>query len=139
MICSADLPKCLWAESCNTAVYLLNWSEKSSVEGQSPSELWYSQRVLKSNHLEIFGTEFFVFIPDGQRRKFDAKGRKGVVVGYVNGYDKYRVWVQELRKIVTARRECAVRKKSACLSEYGRMKVKLRQTIDFKVNQRVEL
>ena len=143
MMCSTDLPKSLWAESCNTAVYLLNLSGKSSVEGQSPSELWYSQRVLEVNHLKIFGTECFVFIPDGQRSKFDAKSRKGVVVGYVNGYDGYRVWVQELKKIVTTRHLRFLPERVCSQKEVGantdKMKAKLRQKINSKVNQRVEL
>ena len=100
MLCSANLTKSLWAESCATAVYLLNLAGKSSVDGRSPSELWHGRRVYGVSHLKVFGTECFVHIPDGSRKKFDAKGRRGFVVGYVNGYDGYRVWVPELQRII---------------------------------------
>jgi transposase InsO family protein len=40
MLHASGLPKELWAEACNTAVYILNHTGPTLVEGKTPLELW---------------------------------------------------------------------------------------------------
>jgi transposase InsO family protein len=40
MLHASGLPKELWAEACNTAVFILNRSGPTPVEGKTPLDLW---------------------------------------------------------------------------------------------------
>jgi hypothetical protein len=40
MLHDSGLPKELWAEACNTAVYILNCTGPTPVEGKMSLELW---------------------------------------------------------------------------------------------------
>lgn len=44
MLHSKNLPEKLWAEAVNTAVYILNRSGPSSIDGKSPRSLLYKMR-----------------------------------------------------------------------------------------------
>jgi transposase InsO family protein len=52
MIFEAGCSKRLWAEACNTAVYLKNRSPHSSVPGKTPEEVWSGTKVDLS-HLRV--------------------------------------------------------------------------------------
>lgn len=54
MLHAKNLPIKLWAEAINTAVYILNRTGTSSVEGLSPFELWFGRQP-DLNHLKVFG------------------------------------------------------------------------------------
>lgn len=69
MLQSNDLPKFLWAEACNTAVYLLNLTGPSPVEGKSPLELWSCKNVPGLKHLRVFGTKCFVHEPKQKQKE----------------------------------------------------------------------
>lgn len=76
MIHEKNLPKKLWAEAINTAVYVLNRTRKSHEEGRSPFEVW-TGKTFDIRDLRIFGTEVYVHIPKERRKKWDKKGEKG--------------------------------------------------------------
>jgi hypothetical protein len=88
MLHASGLPKELWAEACNTVVYILSRTGPTPVEGKTSLELWTrSQATL--GHLHVFGTECYVHIPKQKRHKWEQKSRLGRLVGYMGEKDGY--------------------------------------------------
>ncbi len=102
MLHSTTLPSQLWAEAVNTAVYVLNRSAPTKVEGKTPYELWHNKEA-PTEHLKVFGTDCFVHIPKQNRKKLDAKSLKGHLVGYSGNRDGYRVYVPEKGTVILSR------------------------------------
>jgi hypothetical protein len=102
MLHASGLPKELRAEACNTAVYILNLSRPTPVEGKTPLELW-TGFYATLGHLCVFGTDCYVHIPKQKRHKWDQKSRVGRLVGYMGEKDGYRIWIPNERKIVLCR------------------------------------
>ena len=103
MLSTSGLPRSLWANACETAVYLLNHTGVSPEENKSPHELWTGEPTIKLDHLKVFGTECYAHIPKNFRRKFDDKSVKGHFVGYVNKKDGYKVYLPSQNKIIKSR------------------------------------
>jgi transposase InsO family protein len=101
MLYAAKVPIKLWAEAVNAAAYVLNRTGPSPVDNKTPYEVWYGKAV-KFDHLRVFGTECFVHVPDQKRRKWDPKGQKGVLVGYVENMSSYRVWLPDRDEVVVS-------------------------------------
>lgn len=102
MLHSSNLPNKLWAEAANTAVYTLNRTAPTKIEGKTPYELWHSKEA-PIDHLKIFGTECFVHVPKQKRQKLDDKAMKGRVVGYCDNKDGFRIYVPEKGTVVLSR------------------------------------
>ncbi|KMQ92052.1 integrase core domain protein [Lasius niger] len=102
MFLSKDLPKLMWAEAVNTAVHIINITGKSGKEGHSPYEIWFSKDVT-INYLKVFGTKCHVHIPKQNRKKWDAKSKEGILVGYDGCTKGYKIWFPETRKVETHR------------------------------------
>ena len=96
-----EFPAALWKEFVSTAIYVLNRTGKSSVEGATPHELWMRKRP-RIKHLRVIGCLCFVHIPDQKRRKMDKKAKKGYLVGY-DGDERYRVYIKENHEVVVSR------------------------------------
>jgi hypothetical protein len=99
MLQARGLPKELWAEACNTAVYILNRTGPTPVESKTPLELWTGSYATLG-HLCDFGTECYVHIPRQKRHKWDQKSKLSRLVGYMGEKDGYRIWLPNERKIV---------------------------------------
>lgn len=91
MLHGSGLPEFLWDEAVVTAAYILNRAAPSPIKGKQPLELWTGKRH-RVQHIRPFGTSCFVLDDRTQRRKMQAKGIEGRLVGYV-GDDGYRVWL----------------------------------------------
>lgn len=102
MLVSKDLPKFLWAEAVNAAVYILNRTGPSSVEGKTPYELFVEKSV-HLNRFHIFGTTCWVMVPKERRKKWDAKGVEAVFVGYSEDIDGFRVWKKDTKQVIRSR------------------------------------
>jgi hypothetical protein len=96
---ASGLPKELWAEACNTAVYILNCTGPTPMEGKTPLELWTGSYATLG-HLHVLGTECYVHIPKQKRHKWDQKSRLGRLVGYMGKKDGCRIWIPSEWKIV---------------------------------------
>lgn len=81
MLHARDLPLRLWAEAMNTAVYIYNRTPLAHKLAQTPYEMWIGKQA-KLDHMKIFGCQAYVHIPTQQRRKWDAKSKKMMFVGY---------------------------------------------------------
>jgi len=99
MLHASGLPKELWAEACNTAVYILNRSGPTPVKDKTTLELWTGPYATLG-HLRVFGTECYMHIPKQKRHKWDQKSRLGRLVGYMGEKDDYRIWIPNERNIV---------------------------------------
>lgn len=55
MIKYKNLPKALWAEAVNTAVYVLNRTPQSKNPEQTPFEVWHGRKPDLS-HIKVFGS-----------------------------------------------------------------------------------
>ncbi|CAH2089628.1 unnamed protein product [Euphydryas editha] len=98
MLHEANLPKKLWAEAINTAVFVLNRTGKSHENGRSPFEVWTNKKF-DIHQLRAFGTEVYVHIPKERRKKWDKKGEKGLMVGYEEDVKGYRIYFTQTNKV----------------------------------------
>ena len=104
MLFQAKLPLEFWAEACSTAVYLHNRSPTTALKDETPFERCFGRRP-DISHLRVFGfgCVSYVHVPDGQRRKLDAKARKSIFVGYPPGVKGYKLYDLEKKKFVVSR------------------------------------
>jgi hypothetical protein len=61
--------------------------------------MWNGHVMMNLDHLHVFGTECYVFIPKQFQKKFD-KCVFGWMIGYLNDKDGYQVYMPSLNKIV---------------------------------------
>ena len=94
MLGESSLPKNLWAEAVNTAVYLINRSPASAVNFEIPEEIWCARNV-SVNHLKVFGSKCVIHIPKNKRRKLYQSGEEGILVGYSESQKAYRVLLKD--------------------------------------------
>lgn len=100
LIHSKNLSLDLWAGGVNTATFVRNRSGTSSIKGKTPYELWH-QKEADFNYFQTFGTEAFVHIPKQKRRKWDKKAEEGIMVGYGDGVNGYRIFFPDGNVIET--------------------------------------
>ena len=81
MLHDQGLPLFLWAEACNTAVYLQNRSLHCALGHMTPEEA-FSGKKPDIGHLRIFGCIKYSYIPKKKRTKLEPIAEKGIFVGY---------------------------------------------------------
>lgn len=90
-----------WAEAINTAAYLRNRSETSTLPGVTPYEAWSGKKPSVS-HLRLFGAKAIV-LDKTHRKKFKPKGVEYMLVGYSETAKAYRFQNLENQSIIDAR------------------------------------
>ena len=102
MLHDAKLEKRFWAEAVSTAVYTRNRSPTSAVTGQTPHEaLTGSKPSVK--HLRTFGCIAYSHIQKENRRKFDSKATKCILLGYGSVSKGYRLYNLEKKTVFLSR------------------------------------
>lgn len=96
------IPLTLWAEAVNCFVYTLNRTLSKTCPTITPFEAWYHRKPDVSN-LRIFGSEFYVLVPQELRRKLDAKGLLCIFVGNSETQKGDRYWDPTTGKINISR------------------------------------
>jgi hypothetical protein len=66
-----DMPRFLWAEACNTAIYIQNRSPHKVLGRKTPEELFTGRR-LEVGHFGIFGCLVYCHVPSEKRTKLEA-------------------------------------------------------------------
>ena len=61
------------AKACETAVYVLNRTGKTSGIGSSLTEMWNGHVMKNLDHLHVFGTGCYVYTPKQFQKKFDKR------------------------------------------------------------------
>jgi transposase InsO family protein len=102
MIHDQGLPLFLWAEACNTAVYLQNRSPHRALGNVTPDEAFTGQKP-QVGHLRIFGCVTYSFIPKELRKKMEPTAEKGIFVGYNEVSKAYRIYIPTLKRVVVRR------------------------------------
>eukprot|EP00253_Pinus_taeda_P004550 PITA_04550 len=87
---SWNVPNKFWVEAVFTVVYILNRSPTQAVKGKTPEEVW-SGRKPKINHLKVFGSVAYVWIPAAKCSKLDSKSQKLMMTGYSDHHKAYRL------------------------------------------------
>ena len=102
MLHDQGLPLFLWAEACNTAIYLQSRSPHQSLGNQTPLEAFSGQKP-QLGHLRIFGCLTYSQVPKEKRTKLDPTAEKGIFVGYSEISKAYRIYIPSLRSVVVRR------------------------------------
>lgn len=95
------LSKTLWAEACKTACYLRNRSACSKIE-KTPYEMWTGRKPDVS-HLRVYGSTVMVHVPKANRKKWDQKSTKHILVGYDETTKGYRCFNPSTKSVITSR------------------------------------
>jgi hypothetical protein len=97
MIHDQDLPMFLWAEACNTIVYVQNKSPRMILGDKTPEEAFIGVKP-EIRHLRIFGCPIYVHVPVEKRTKLEPLGEKGIFVEYNETSEAYKIFIPAQRK-----------------------------------------
>ena len=102
MLHDQGLPLFLWAEACNTAVYLQNRSLHPAL-GHMTLEEAFSGKQPDIGHLRIFGCITYSYIAKEKRTKLEPTAEKGIFVGYSETSKAFRIYIPAQRRVVVRR------------------------------------
>ena len=92
MLNKRKLPRFLWAEAVNAAVYLLNRVTVVDKKlAKTAYEIWYGRKP-DLGYVKIYGSLAYAKIPKQLRKKFDNTGKMLVLVGYEGDSANYRLY-----------------------------------------------
>eukprot|EP00253_Pinus_taeda_P006683 PITA_06683 len=97
MMYDQDMPKFLWAEACNTAVYVQNRNPHQAL-GMITLEKVFTGRTPEVSHFRIFGNLAHRRILEEKRKKLDQIVEKGYLVGYSENAKAYRIYLSGNKK-----------------------------------------
>lgn len=102
MLIMSKVPKDLWAEVVNMAVFLRNRCPSKANSNLTPYKL---QTGKKSNikFFRIFGSHVTFLKKGPDISKLDPKGEEAILVGYSNEAKVYRLWIPNITKIIKSR------------------------------------
>ena len=90
MMSGSKLPRSLWGEAIETAMYILNRVPSKSVP-KTPFELWTGRKP-SINHLKVWGCPAEIRIYNPFERKLDPRTIPGYFVGYPKASKGYRFY-----------------------------------------------
>jgi len=99
MLSNAHMNKRFWAETANTACYLINRSPSIPLNKKTPSEVW-SSTPADYSHLRVFGCTAYAHVDNG---KLEPRAIKCLFLGYGSGVKGYKLWNPETRKTFMSR------------------------------------
>jgi hypothetical protein len=102
MIHDQGLPLFLWAKASRTIVYIQNRSPHTVLGKLTPDEVFTSTRSDVS-HFRIWGSVCYCHVPSKKRTKLDPTADKGILVGYSEASNAYKIFVLARRKIIVCR------------------------------------
>ena len=99
MLYDQDMPKFLWVEACNTAIYVHNRIPHNALGKITPESVFTGSKP-KVSHFRIFGSATYCHVLEEKRNKLDKTVEKGYLVGYSENARAYHIYIPESRKIV---------------------------------------
>jgi hypothetical protein len=91
MLHDHSLPIHLWAEACNTMVYVQNRCPHR-VLGMSTPEEDFTGKKSDVSHFKNFGASVYVHVTKDSRKKLEPTAEVGIFVGYTETPHNYRVY-----------------------------------------------
>ena len=113
MLIDSGLPKSFWAEACLCATHLTNIVPICEKTGKSPYEMIYKVKP-KITHMNAFGSPCFFYTQKVPNDKWDERGIEGIMVGYTERVDGYRIYQPGTRKIRLTKNVVFVGKAQQC-------------------------
>ena len=86
-----------WAEAINVAAHVINRAPRKGLGWRTPYEVLFG-RVPDVSHFRTFGCRAWVYNDRG--KKWDAKSKPMIFVGYEHGAKAFRLWNPVTRSIV---------------------------------------
>lgn len=102
MLIDANLSKRHWGEAICAAAYIINRSPCSGSIDKTPEEIWSGRRPNVGN-IRVFGCKAMMHIVKQKRKKFDAKSKECIMVGYAENSKAYRLLDPETNRIHISR------------------------------------
>ena len=102
MMYDQDMPKFLWAEACNTTVYVQNRTPHRALGKITPEKVC-TGKTPKVGHFRIFGSLAYCRIPEQKRKKLDQTTEKEYLVEYSENAKAYRIYLPGSKKVVVQR------------------------------------
>jgi hypothetical protein len=102
MLHDQGLPMHLWAEACNTTVYVQNHCPHK-VLGMNTSEEAFIGKKLDVSHFKIFGSFVYVHVTKNARKKLEPTAEVGIFVGYTKTPNNYHVYFPNSKMTVMQR------------------------------------
>ena len=93
------LPVHLWAEACNTMVYVQNHCPHRLLGMSAPEEAFTSKK-LDFSHFNIFGSSVYVHVTKNARKKLEPTTEVGTFLGYTKAPHNYCVYFPNSRMTV---------------------------------------
>ena len=102
MLKAKDLPRELWGEAVNTAVYILNRACSKALQGQTPYEKWTGRKP-SVDHLRTFGCTAHVKDTRRLQGKLEDRSKLMIFIGYQLGSKAYKCLDPVNLKVVISR------------------------------------
>jgi hypothetical protein len=102
MLHDQGLPMHLWAEACNTTVYVQNCCPHR-VLGMSTPEEAFTGKKPDASHFNIFGSSVYVHVTKNTRKKLEPTAEVGIFLGYTETPHNYLVHFPNSKMIVMQR------------------------------------
>ncbi|CAJ2651271.1 unnamed protein product [Trifolium pratense] len=102
LLLSAAVPGEFWGEAIRTAVHVINKIPSSVTSGLSPFEVLYGYAPDYS-YLKVFGSTYFVLLPQVERSKLCPRSAICVFLGYGDGQKGYRCYNPINKKLYVSR------------------------------------
>ena len=92
----------LWAEACNTTVYVQNRCPHRVLGMSTPEEAFTGKKPIVS-HFNIFGSSIYVHVTKNVKKKLEPTTEFGIFVGYTETPHNYRVYLPNSKMTVMRR------------------------------------
>ena len=102
MLNDQGLPMHLWAEACNTIVYVQNKSPLQILRMSTPKE-YFSSKGPDVSHFKNFGSSFYFHVSKDVGKKLEPIAKLGIFVGYTDTPHNYRVYLPSHRMTMVCR------------------------------------
>ena len=111
MLLAANCDYRLWGEACLTAVFLLNITNECPDTGKTAFEMIYgSPPNLKILH--PLGSRCYYYNHNFKKSRWKSRAISGILVGYTESIDGYRIWNPEEQKLYKRKDVCFLRQQT---------------------------
>ena len=102
MLIAKDLPINLWDKAAAYATFIRNQSPTKALKGKTPYKAWIGKKP-DASILREFGSEVWILNESKNRSKLEAKAKKVIFVGIMEGSKAIRYWDKETRTVKVSR------------------------------------